>query len=284
VVANPIAGHGHGRKAGIEVVEGLSRRGVPAELHLTRSRGDGRARVRCLDPGTDLVVAVGGDGTLHEVLDGLTDPEVPVGVIPLGTANVLALDLGLPRDVDQGLEVMAARKTARIDAGLANGHLSFLVTGVGLDAMAVREVERRRRGPITRWTWTGAILRALREYRVPRLSVEIDGEPVEGEHGLVLIANIVHYGGVMKLSSARVLDDGRFEVYLFRDASPRSLISAAVRGVVTSLPGRTCRMELARAVRVTSPEPVPIQVDGDHRGETPLEFEVTGRQYRLLVP
>jgi YegS/Rv2252/BmrU family lipid kinase len=283
VVANPIAGRGHGRKVGREVVEGLKRLGVPAELFLTEKRGDGRARVRCLEPEADLVVSVGGDGTLREVFDGLVDPDVVVGAVPMGTANVLSLDLGLPRDVDGALEVMAGRKTVAIDLAQANGHVSFLVTGVGLDGMTVREVERRRDGPITKWSYPSAILRALREYEQPRLRVELEGERVKGEYGLVLISNIVNYGGFLKLCPDRKLDDGRYEVFLFEDAAPRHLIATAVRGALTGLAGHV-RMELAREARVTSDEPVPYQVDGDYRGETPLEFAVTDRQVRLLVP
>ena len=284
VVANPIAGRGHGRGVGREVLEGLSRMGVPAELHLTRERGDGRARVRGMDAEIDLVVSVGGDGTLREVLDGVVRPDVVVGAVPMGTANVLSLDLGLPRDVDRALEVMAGRKTTPIDLALANGHLSFLVTGVGLDAIAVREVEARRSGPITKLSYVAAGLRALEGYRPPHLCVEIDGSVQPGRYGQVLISNIINYAGALKLAPDRQLDDGLYEVYLFPSGKLLPLFMNALHGVVGHLPGGGVTMQRAREVRVTSDRPVPIQVDGDFKGETPLEFAVTERQVRLLVP
>jgi len=283
IVANPIAGRGAGAKAGREMALGLQRLGVRTELHLTDGAGDARARVRCMDPECDLVVSVGGDGTLREVFDGLLDERVPVGVLPMGTANVLALDLGLPRDVDRAIEILCAGKTAEIDVARVNGHLSFLVTGVGFDGLVVRELESARQGPITKWSWVRATLRALRDYREPRLAVEIDGERVPGKFGLCLIANVIHYGGVMRLSPERRLDDGRFEVYLFPDAAPRRLIALAARGVVSDL-ARACRVTLARTVRVSSPEPVTYQVDGDFRGHTPVELQVQDRRFRVLVP
>lgn len=285
VVANPIAGRGLGETVGREVAAGLSKLGVATELYLTRARGDARARLRSQRERLDLVVSVGGDGSLREVLDGLMDPAIPVAMVPLGTANVLALDLGLERNVDRALEIIAGRRLQRLDVARVNGHLSFLVTGIGFDGAVVREVERARRGPITKWAYSRAIVRALRGYHEPKLAVELDGKHLEGRFGLVLISNIVHYGGSLRLSRARRFDDGRFEVYLFPSATPRHLAALAVRGFLAELPGGACRLETAARARVTSDDgPVPYQVDGDFRGETPVEFEVLRRQHRILIP
>jgi YegS/Rv2252/BmrU family lipid kinase len=284
VVANPIAGRGRGAGAARDVVEGLRRRGVASELHLTRARGDGVARVRELGGGVDLVVAVGGDGTLREVLEGLPDPAIAVGLVPVGTANALSLDLGLPRDPARALDVMLAGTVTRLDVGWINGRLTFLVSGIGLDAMTVRALEERRRGPIRRASYVVPLLRAVARYRPPRLHVEIDGHPRAGEFGLVLISNVVHYAGLLCLSRARRLDDGRFEVFLFRDATRRRLAAAALRALVSELSGTSCEVQPAQRVRVTSETPVPFHVDGDYGGVTPVDFRVSERQYRLLTP
>jgi diacylglycerol kinase family enzyme len=100
----------------------------------------------------------------------------------------------------------------------------------------------------------------------------------------VLIANIINYAGVLKLASDRLLDDGLYEVYLFPSGKIGPLLLSALRGVIGNLPGGGVTMRRAREVRVGSDRPVPIQVDGDAKGETPLEFTVTDRQVRLLVP
>jgi len=284
VVANPVAGRGQGARAAAEVARGLERAGSAVDVHLTRARGDGRARVRCMAPDVGLVVSIGGDGTLREVLDGLVDPAVPVAVLPGGTANVLALDLGLARDVDGLLETVEHGREQPIDVADVNGHLSFLVTGVGFDGRVARALEARRRGPITKLAYLPAVASALRGYRPPRLSVELDGERLDETFGLVLVSNIVHYGGFLKLSGGR-LDDGRWQVYLFPDASPLALARAGLRGSLASLPApRSCTMLSARRVRVESPEPVEVQVDGDARGTTPIELVVRERKNVLLVP
>ncbi|HVS19257.1 MAG TPA: diacylglycerol kinase family protein, partial [Planctomycetota bacterium] len=225
-----------------------------------------------------------GDGTLREVLDGLVDPDVPVAVLPGGTANVLALDLGLPRDVDGLLELIERGRPQPIDVADVDGQLSFLVTGVGFDGRVARELEARRRGPITKFSYLPAMAAALRGYRAPRLAVTLDGESLAETFGLVLVSNIVHYAGFLRLGGGRI-DDGRWQVYLFRDASPLGLVRAGLRGSLASLPGGpSCTMRSARRVRVESAEPVAVQVDGDARGTTPIELAVRDRPHTLLVP
>lgn len=128
-----------------------------------------------------------------------------------------------------------------------------------------------------------ALLHVLRRYRPPRLAVEIDGVAEREGCGLVLISNIVHYAGALRLSRDRRLDDGRFEVCLFRDADRRAPASAALRGFVGHMPGGACELRRARRLRVTSEAPVPYDVDGDYGGTTPVAFEVCERQYRLLA-
>ena len=162
--------------------------------------------------------------------------------------------------------------------------LSFLVTGVGLDARIVAEVEARRHGPITKSTYVGAGLRALRSYRAPRLAVEADGAPLEGTFGEVLVSNVVNYAGFRVLSPDRQLDDGLYEVYLFRKGSLPSLLATGVRALVRGLPGGSCTRIRARRVRITAESPVPCQVDGDAFGTTPVEFAVHPVQSRLVVP
>jgi YegS/Rv2252/BmrU family lipid kinase len=284
VVANPIAGRGCGEVVAKKLAAGLTRLGVANEVHLTRARGDGTARVRDRHPETDLVVSVGGDGTLREVLEALPDGDVPVAAVPLGTGNVIGRDLGLPRSVDGALAMIAGRRSTAIDVGTANGELTVLGTSVGFDALVVREVEAARRGPMTKWFYVAGARRALSTYEPPELAVEIDGERLDGSYGFVLIANVVHYGAFFRLAPTRRLDDGRFEVYLWRDARPKKLAAAAARALVGCAPGSACEIRLARRVRVTAPAPIPYQVDGEARGATPLEFAVASKGRRILVP
>ncbi len=285
VVVNPVAGRGRARRAAEELVHGLHRMGVASELHFTSGRGDARERARRTADGVDLAVSVGGDGTLGEVLEGLAGRGVPVAILPLGTANVMSLDLGLPRSVAGTLEVIARGRTAPLDTARVNGlRLSFLATSVGFDAMAVHALEARRRGPITQTSYFAAGLRALVRYSPPSLAVEVEGEVLPGRFGLVLVSNVVNYAGYRVLSSDRRLDDGLYEVYLFPKGSRASLVGYGLRAVLSGLPGGSCTRLRARRVRILSEVPVPCQVDGDAFGKTPVEIVVDPVQSRLVVP
>jgi len=284
VVVNPVSGRGQGLAAAEEMTRGLGERGVRTTFLKTESRGHAFTELRSLEEHVDLVVTVGGDGTLREVFDGLVEPETHVALLPYGTANVLARMLGLPRDVHHALDIVFNGNVQRIDTARVNGSLSCFCTGVGFDAQTVKAVESRRSGPITKWAYARAVAGEIARYRHPRLTVEIDGERVKGEFALCLVANTTEYGGFIKLDPEARLDDRRFEVYLFPQDGWIGLLRGAVRGALQGLPGAGVVRHRGQNVRITSEEPCPFQIDGDLGGETPIELELMPNQYRLLVP
>jgi YegS/Rv2252/BmrU family lipid kinase len=283
LVANPISGRGRGEELARELARGFERHGVAAEVLLTRARGDAPRRLREAGP-TDLVVAIGGDGTLSEVLQGLCERTTPVGLLPCGTANVLAHALKLPEHPERALAGFLDGRIQALDVARAGERYAHLAVGVGFDARCVQEVEARRRGPITKAVYVGAVLRTLRRYRPVPLRVWIDGHELEHPVGMVWIANTPKYADVLRFARGTRLDDGQWEVYLFPTGRSSELLGAALRGLVLRLPGGPITMRRARSVRVESSEPVPYQVDGDLGGTTPVEFELLPESFRLVVP
>ncbi|MHC4892110.1 MAG: diacylglycerol/lipid kinase family protein, partial [Planctomycetota bacterium] len=202
------------------------------------------------------------------------------------TANVLARELGLPLHVDRAVEVIAAGRTKLLDTAEVNGRLTFLCVGIGIDGHAVREVERRRTGAITKLLYVDAMLRVLRNYRPPELELEIDGEPIDGRFGFVLISNVRGYGAVFRLSHECRHADGKVEVYGLRSGTPLELLRTGVGGVLGRLPGRVAEFWQASSVRVIdrSRTAAPYQIDGDFGGEGDVDYRVCGHQARILVP
>lgn len=291
VIANPVAGRGRGHVVAHEVERLLASPSTRVERFETTARGDAKTRASRLEDDVDLVVSIGGDGTLSEVLSGLPRRDVPVAVLPMGTANVLALDLALPRTPAELVAMLSRARRQPIDVARVNGeHLCFLVAGVGFDASVVRELERARCGPTSKLEWAFAGFRAFARLRDVPLRVAVDGRALEGAFGHVLVSNIVHYGGFDVLDRTRVFDDGLFDVYLFRRGSRAGLVSYLVRGALARFPGGGCELVRARHVRIEASEAVPYQIDGDHRLDaappwtTPFELEVEPERFTLLVP
>lgn len=285
IVANPIAGSGRARAQAEELARELRRFSGQVELFFTSARGDATRHTRLRHGELDLAVAVGGDGTVREVLEGLGDGSVPLAVLPMGTANVMSLDLGLPRNAAGTARMIANGRTTAIDVARTNGGmLSFLVSGAGLDAQVVHALEELRKGPITKLTWIRAGLRALLKSDAPRLQVALDGRELRGEHCQVLFSNIVHYGGHRVLARDRVLDDGEWELYLFPARMQPLALLYGLRAITLGLPGGPVKRVRGKKLEVRSAEPVPCHVDGDAAGATPFTIELERVQRRLVIP
>lgn len=283
VLANPVSGRGRGERAARALLAAFERRGVRAELLATRARGEATQLLRAAGP-ADLVVAVGGDGTLSEVLLGLPEPRTPVGLLPCGTANVLARCLGLPTDPERAAETFLCGRVQELDVARVGERYAHLVLGVGFDAWAVREVEERRRGPISKVTYVGAAARALWRYHPVPLRVWLDGEELEQPVGLLWATNTRRYADLLRLADDARLDDGLWEVYLFPTGRLPELVAAFLRGLVGRLPGGPITLRRVRALRVEAAEPVPVQADGDFWGLTPVELRLLPERFRLVVP
>ena len=285
VIVNPIAGRGRAEHAAGEIARALEGEGATVEIFHTRSKGAARARAAEIGPELERLIVVGGDGTVSEVLEGLAHHDLPILIVPMGTANVMGLDLKLPRDARGALALLHGDRRQKIDVARVNGSgLSFLVSGVGFDAMVVHELERVRRGPISKLSWVRAALSAFLHYREPSLSVELDGAEIRGRFGFVLFSNVIHYAGMRVLSRDRKLDDGLYEAYLFRGCSRLGLLVHGLRALATGFPSPRCERHRARRIRVHSQQPVPFQIDGDLGGQTPLEVEILAQPFTLLVP
>lgn len=292
LIANPIAGAGRGKQRAYALEAALSTAGLQAELRLTTGAGDARRFAAERPPEVDVVVSIGGDGTLREILDGLQasgNAGTPVATLPMGTANVLAMDFRLPRSIPGVVEMLRTGTTRDLDLGRIGTSetdftTSFLAIGAGLDGEVVQRLDSVRSGPISKLTYVPHVIRAVAGYKPPVLRVAIDGKPMEGTFGQVLIANIINYGGFLKLDPTSESDDGLWEVYLWRRGNRRELSRSAIRGAAKHLPGGPCSMVRARKVEVTSDAPTAYHVDGDAGGQTPLVFEVTGKRQAIVVP
>jgi YegS/Rv2252/BmrU family lipid kinase len=289
IIANPISGRGQGQARAEAVARALGEREVQAQVHLTSAGGDGARLAAELDPAVDAVVAVGGDGTIREVVDGLRNLRVAVTQLPTGTANMLAVELGLPRDPDGCAMMVSHGHTVPFDLGRTPAGRFFMVAGVGFDAAVARTLSELRTGPIRMASYVLPILHTVARFGHPRLRVTVEGgdrSQTFTDVCTVVIGNIRTYGGPFEVTSYARHDTGSLDVVLVQGELPRvralATMAAGLCRVVPLLPGVS--YVHATRIQVEAPEPVPYQMDGDYQGETPVTFELEPEPLRVLAP
>ena len=275
VILNPIAGRGYGGRAEPEIRRLLEARGVDFDLVLTEGLGHAvELAERAVRDGFEIVVAAGGDGTVHEVVNGLVGSDTAMGVLPVGTGNVWAKEIGLPTmSLAQSDRLLSAARmlvdgeVRWVDVGRAGDRNFLNSAGVGIDASVAAQVEPRTRtakqlGGVIPYLVAG--LSIARDFQGMRSTIILDGRTVRTMMLLVVVSNIQLYGGVVKMTPEARLDDGLLDVRIFRGMGP-SWVFRHVAGVFTRRHLRNpmvlhCQ---ARHVAIHTDEPVPVQLDGD---------------------
>jgi diacylglycerol kinase (ATP) len=271
LIINPIAGHGaHGRRLAEHIVlarETLARADVEVDIEATGGPGDAhRLAAEAVQRGVALVIAWGGDGTINEIGSSLVSTNVPLGIVPAGSGNGLARDLGLPADPEQALMVAAGGIERRIDAGAFNEHLFFNVAGIGLDAriaelFARRGADRRGFGAYLRIT-----ARELWRYRAREYAIVVDAQPLVRQALMITVANSRQFGNGAQIAPRAHLDDGELDLVIVEQqplARVALRIPALFRGTLAEGPGLVMRR--LRTGEIRAQGQLSFHVDGEPR-------------------
>ncbi len=231
---------------------------------------------RAVGQGVAAIFGAGGDGVLADVLPAVLDTDVALGVVPLGTGNVWARELGLPLDVQGAIGQQLAAPPARVDVGRANGRPFLVIASAGFDAEIVKLVESGTKvwGQVA---YPLAGLSLATTVRGTRCRVQFDDEePLELDLLVAIVTNGRLYGGVVSLAPRARLDDGLLDVVLFAGAGAVEAAAHAARAIAgLHLGDSTTYHRRMHRLRVESlSAPMPVQTDGDVRGTTPLDAEV----------
>jgi diacylglycerol kinase (ATP) len=233
----------------------------------------------------DLVIIGGGDGTLNAAAEALVETGLPLGILPLGTANDLARTLGIPADLEAAGRVIAAGWTHRIDLGRVNGKYFFNVASLGLSVEVARQLDAETK---RRWGVLGYPLilwRAIRARRAFRARIRCDGASMRVRAMQISVGNGRHYGGGMTIAFDATIDDGALD-----------LVSVAPQGLwelIVNLPAlrwgwhrRADRIRHWRCheIHIWTPRPIPINTDGEVTTRTPAEFVVIPGAIPVFVP
>lgn|GEM_PF-146975 len=291
LVLNPASGQHDADQTQREVVAALELTGHDVEVLRTEGEGDARKWARgAADAGeVDVLVVAGGDGSVREVVSGVvaSDGDVPVVVVPLGTANLLARALGVPTDDPGAAARLAAAGRRRIDVL----HLpeddehALLMVDAGFDARLVRDASRGAKDVLGALAYVVAGLRNTVGLDEVELQLEVDGETVTTTGHSVLCLNAGRIGQTVVVDEHISLDDGLVHVGVVRRAAPWRVLASAAGMVVA---GRDAHPDVewrsCERVRVEASPALQLQVDGDPHGTSPVELVVLPGAVELAVP
>ena len=297
-ILNPVAGHGRSRRALDRLRQAMEKAPAPG-LSRPRMRPvvwetgrPGHARelaARAAQEGFARIVAVGGDGTVHEVINGLMDAgtglasRVLLGIVPAGSGNDFARNLGLPADAGAMAPILMGSQWAEVDVGRVNGRHFANLAGVGFDAEVAAWANRVPKFVPGTFTYLAGVLVVLAGYRNARVELELDGLRLARRAFLVAVGNGPAYAGGMRMCPGADMGDGRFRVVVCGDLR-RTEILRLLPTIYHGGHVRHPKVEVFDVARLTleAERPLTVHADGESVGTTPASFQVVAGALRVL--
>ncbi len=289
IVLNPMAGKSTAADVRAALGRHFSAETWTQEVYETIGGEQVAAIVRAaLARGCDLVVAAGGDGTVSEVAEALVHTGIPLGIVPVGTANVLARELGLPLDLDGACVLLASEHaTNSIDAMQVGDKAFFLQIGVGIDSLMIRDTDRAAKRRFGRAAYLWNAIKWLIGYQPRRFTIVVDGRRLRPRAAQVLVAN----GGVLGMPPFSWgphirPDDGRIDVCVLSARALSDYLRVGWQVLIGHRRrGQHIRYYSAeRSVVIDADRPLPVQADGEILGETPVQVRVVPDAVAVVVP
>ncbi|HLH61264.1 MAG TPA: diacylglycerol kinase family protein [Ktedonobacteraceae bacterium] len=289
MIANPNSGSGvfvHHTHRLHETASFLRSQGWRVELCYTQRAGDAEQLARtAVEQKADIVIAVGGDGTINEIIQALAGSETALGVIPTGTVNVWAREMGIPFYDAGARDVLLHGQTRCIDLGCVNGRYFLMMVGIGLDGTITQAVEKK---PLKRLGIFGYFLAATwlgPGYQSFPVTFHKDRRTVNMRALQVFVGNTQLYAGAFKFTWQAKCDDGLLDLVIVRRRGPLGRLIVLWDFVV----GRKHRSHWVRyetftSLTIETPQPVAIQVDGEAAGYTPAAFSILPASLKVIVP
>ncbi|MCK4284315.1 MAG: diacylglycerol kinase family lipid kinase [Candidatus Brocadiae bacterium] len=286
LVGNPTSGGGKVGRWFDKVAAVVRRTGPDVETVLTQGPGDAERAARDCGGDNVLVMAFGGDGTFNEILNGADLDRCTLAVIPAGTGNVLAKELGVSRRPTHAVGQLLRGKLVRLDVGVCNGRRFINMFGAGLDARVVELVHERRGRRLTQLHYIPHLVRALLEGPAWEITVQVDGGEAARASGLVVVGNTHTYGGPISMTPVAVPTDGLLDVMWVRRGGLADNLAVGVCALLHALHlSRLACYGRGRRITVSAPDQrVPYELDGEAAGCLPAEITVQPNAARVLVP
>ncbi len=282
-ILNPVAGRGKALTMEKELKARAGKKIPGASFLRTHSRGDAIRLAREQSRKNDTVVAVGGDGTIHEVVNGLMGGTAALGIVPVGTGNDLVHALNIPFDIDECLELILANAPRPVDVGQVNERYFINGLGVGFDAWVVKKSfsVKKLRGNLV---YLYAVLATLKSYSHSTLSIRMNETEKTEPLFMLTVGNGPSLGGGFRLTPGARLDDGRFDICRIGKMSRPAILRNLLRVYGgTHVNDPRVNMDRCTAIRVRSSQPFAAHADGEELGYDLTELNITMHSGALNV-
>ena len=275
-IVNPISGHGDKTA----VVSRLKKK----DCRVVYTEYAGHAEQLAREADEDIVVAVGGDGTVNEVARGLIGTGKTLGIIPRGSGDGLALHLGLNHDINRSIRIIEEGKTRNIDAGMINGRYFFSVCGVGLDAIvSERFAKSGKRGLIS---YLEQAVISWKEHTSDKFTIEIDGQVIEHNAVMITVGNSDRWGHAAKVAPLADCSDGILDMTVvedFNDLDIPVLGLMLMTGTVDKAPNIHCYK--GKHFTITRGNAGPAHADGDwFEADRVIDIKIIEHALKVIVP
>jgi len=259
--------------------------GLEVSAFRTESRNELTPLIAEHGANVDCIVAAGGDGTMNGVADGLIQSGLPLGILPMGTANDLARTLGIPTDLPAAAAVIAAGKLQRIDVGEVNEHAFFNVASIGLSAELAAGLTKERKRRFGRLAYAATALNVLSRARPFSAVIVCKGAETRVSTMQIAVGNGRYYGGGMAVQEGASINDGALDLYSLELKSVWKL-ALMLRSFRAGSHGlwREVRTERCTAFEIRTRKPRPVNTDGDLITFTPARFEVKPGAIAVYAP
>lgn len=292
LIANPTSGSYLPNAQHIaEIVTNLQTRGWQVELKFTRGSGDAARIAReAVAQRIDIVVAVGGDGTIHEIIQELAGSTTALGILPSGTVNVWAREVGIPLDLRQAGQVLFEGQIRTIDLGKINDRYFLLMSGIGIDGEITQAIEKR---PVKRLGVFGYLFIGIWfgiRYPAFRVVMRMNDRTIKINALQVIVGNTQLYGGMLKYTWQARCDDGQLDICVVRKRNPLGRLLVLLDFLLRSKQRKQwVRYETSNEIKLYTRKPIAIQVDGEPlgyttTGATPTILNIVPQTLKVLVP
>jgi YegS/Rv2252/BmrU family lipid kinase len=295
LILNPISGKKDHPEQLKLVLELLGSAGMYPDIRETRRRGDAHQFAKeAVEEGYEIVIAAGGDGTVNEVANGLVGSAVKLAIIPLGTANVLALETGIPLDPVAAASIIVQGRSQSITLG----HITYcdpaqkdtrdnhflMMAGIGFDGGVLKEIKREHITRLGKLAYVTTALNLLFQYKSPPLAISVDREKKFRGYG-VIASNGKYYGGKFRVAPKAEITDSFLDLCIIKRKGVRCLIKTALKVFMGTHPsGDDIHYCKAKTIEIDSPDQVYVQADGEFLGTVPVCLTAREKALSVIVP